>query len=82
MQVLQAMHVRISSNLPSWALIGISGSAINPRPMQTRSAIPLAMILSAVHGSLIRPTAITGICNAFLMAAADSARQAFCMNIG
>ena len=50
--------------------------------MQTRSAWPLAMISLAITGLLILPTAMTGSPRAFRTASAESARQAFSMNMG
>jgi hypothetical protein len=50
---LQPMHVLISSDLPSAALIMKFGSAKKGRAMLTRSADPDAKISSAVSGALI-----------------------------
>ena len=82
MQVLHAIQVLISSNLPSMAFFGNSGSARRPLPMQIRSAIPFFIISSAIRGSLILPTAITGTSSASLIFPAKPARQAFSINMG
>ena len=64
------MHRSTSSSRPFWIFLGISGSAKEARAMVTKSAWPNCKMLSATWISLMRPTAITGICTALLMAAA------------
>jgi len=67
MQVLHEMHLRISSSRPSYAFFGHFGSAISPRPMATKSALPSAIMESARTGSRMTPTVMTGIFTTFLM---------------
>ena len=67
---MQPVQWMMSSNLPSLALLGNSGSAREARPMATPSAFPLATIDSATKGSLIRPTVNTGMLTTFLTSAA------------
>src|SRR5512136_2749617 len=51
---------RISSTLPSRALLGHSGSAHKGLPIATKSALPVASISSANSGTVIPPLQITG----------------------
>jgi len=62
----------MSSNLPDAALAGSSGSAREPLAMAIRSALPDLTTVSAMRGSLILPTVMTGIFTTFFTSAAIS----------
>jgi hypothetical protein len=53
----------------------ISESAIIARPMQAMSTRPSAISVSAMTGSLIRPTLATGIATCCFTAVANSAKH-------
>ena len=57
----QPIHGRISSDFPAFALLENSGSQRLARPIIQASAIPFAINSSAIQGSIIRPTVVTGI---------------------
>jgi len=68
--ILQQSQATIWSARPSATFLGQKGSAMSWRPMATRSALPSAIIDSAISGVLILPTAITGTLTFLFIASA------------
>ena len=64
------IHDLISSSCPLKYLFGVSGSQINCRPICIISAFPCCINSSAILGSTILPTPITGTFTFFLIASA------------
>lgn len=76
------MHCLMVQVLPAFALLGMWGSASDPRPMATKSAVPMASRVSAISGSLTRLERMTGMFTTCLMRAQRSMLTACGVNMG
>ena len=65
--MLQPIHSRISSNLPSSIFFGRKGSAIDGRAAPIKSTIPSLICANIVSGDVKRPTVTTGLDVSFLI---------------
>ena len=80
---LHDMQRRISQPFPGLALLIQSGSASKARPSPIISAFPLSKIPSAISGSIIRPTALTGMLTAaFTIPVISTKKPKGCTPIG